>query len=93
MKNLKKTRRNTNVKTAWEMWQELGQEFGASRRSEELYAWFVAESGTIGYTQEGAFTLFTKPEAEAIAIMEHIAHRLREESNVTWREFLDKRKE
>lgn len=66
----------------------MNKHFGTTQVTEELYQWFAADAQTLSYVTAGIHRLLTKPEAEALNIMQNAIRRLDKKPAMEWREFV-----
>lgn len=63
-------------KSAWETLRRLRGQFGATRVRDALYEWFCSDANTLGYAFAGVLHLLTKPETEALKVLQNVELQL-----------------
>lgn len=83
------SRSSPSAGSAWETLRAMKAHFGDSRVSDELYAWFTHDAGTLGYGYMGTLRLLGKPEKEALRVMRNATRRLAgRKTALEWRDFV-----
>jgi hypothetical protein len=86
-----KTKPPGNARTAFSVYQKLMRRHGTSVVLKELYQWFMQDRQGIGNEYSGLFNLLSKPEKEAIKVLDHIHARITggtEKARMSWEEFM-----
>ncbi len=81
-----------SVRAAFSVYQKLMRLHGTSVVLGELYQWFVKDRKTLGYEFAGLFNLLSKPEKEAIRVLDHVHARIAggtEKAGMGWAEFVN----
>lgn len=79
-------------RTAFLVYQKLMRLHGTSVVLKELYQWFLLDRKTAGDEYSGLFNLLSKPEKEAVRVLDHINIRIAggtEKAGMGWSEFVN----
>ena len=78
----------TSSLSAWEALRAMRQHFGP-KVEDELYQWYTADQHTLSYRSSGVFLLLSRPETEALRVLQNTLRRLTKKPEaLPWEEFV-----